>query len=70
MIVPKPAVTSVAGVGIRRETDKSWRDYLTTVLTFYYESGAIEDIYRTYLVKRGMDAADIPGITKESLERG
>ena len=70
VIVPKPAVTSVAGVGIRREPDKTWRDYLTTVLTFYYESGAIEDIYRSYLVKRGMAAGEIPGITKESLERG
>ena len=70
VIVPKPAVTSVAGVGIRRETDKTWRDYLTTVMTFYYENGTIEDIYRTYLTKRGMDPAAIPGITKESLERG
>ena len=69
VVVPKPAVTSVAGVGIRREPDKTWRDYLTTVLTFYYENGTIEDIYRTYLIKRGMDPATIPGITKESLER-
>jgi polar amino acid transport system substrate-binding protein len=67
--VPKPAVTSVAGAGIRREADKTWRDYLTSVLTFYYESGATEDLYRAYLAKRGLDAASVPGITKESLER-
>ncbi len=70
VIVPKPAVTSVAGVGIRRETDKTWRDYLTTVMTFYYENGTIDDMYRTYLVSRGIDPTMIPGITKESLERG
>ena len=69
VVVPRPAVTSVAGVGIRRETDKTWRDYLTSVMTFYYENGTIEDIYRSYLVKRGLDPATIPGITKESLER-
>ena len=69
VIVPQPAVTSVAGVGIRREADKTWRDYLTTVMTFYYENGTIEDLYRTYLIKRGMDPATIPGITKQSLER-
>lgn len=69
VIVPKPAVTSVASVGIRREADKTWRDYLTTVLNFYYENGTIEDIYRTYLIMRGMDPATIPGITKDSLER-
>ena len=70
VIVPKPAVTSVAGVGIRREADKTWRDYLTTVMTFYYENGTVDDLYRAYLVKRGMDPATIPGITKESLEHG
>jgi len=69
VVVPKPAVTSVAGAGIRRETDKTWRDYLTSVLTFYYENGVTEDLYRTYLVKRGLAAGDIPGITKESLDR-
>ncbi len=69
VVVPKPAVTSVAGAGIRREADKTWRDYLTLVLTFYYENGTIEDLYRSYLTKRGMDGAAVPGITKESLER-
>jgi polar amino acid transport system substrate-binding protein len=68
VIVPKPAVTSVAGVGIRREADKTWRDYLTSVLTFYYENGTIEDIYRAYLAGRGLDGQAVPGITKESLE--
>ena len=69
VVVPKPAVTSVAGAGIRRETDKTWRDYLTSVLTFYYENGTTEDFYRAYLATRGLDPAAIPGITKESLER-
>jgi polar amino acid transport system substrate-binding protein len=69
VVVPKPAVTSVAGAGIRREADKTWRDYLTSVLTFYYENGATEGFYRTYLASRGLDPASIPGITKESLER-
>jgi len=67
--VPKPAVLSVAGAGIRREVDKTWRDYLTSVLTFYYENGTTEDLYRAYLARRGLDPAAIPGITKESLER-
>lgn len=70
VVVPRPAVTSVAGVGIRREADKSWRDYLTSVLSFYYENGTVEEIYRTYLGRRGLDAASLPGITKEGLARG
>lgn len=65
--VPHPAVTAVAGAGIRREPDKAWRDYLTTVLTFYYENGTTERIYRDYLASKGIDPASVPGITKAAL---
>jgi polar amino acid transport system substrate-binding protein len=69
VVVPRPAVTSIAGAGIRREPDKDWRDYLTSVLTFYYENGTVDDMYRTYLASRGLDPASLPGITKSALER-
>lgn len=65
--VPRPAVTAVAGAGIRREADKAWRDYLTTVLTFYYENGTTERLYREYLAGKGIDPATVPGITKAAL---
>ena len=69
VVVPRPAVTSIAGAGIRREPDKDWRDYLTSVLTFYYENGTVDEMYRTYLASRGLDPASLPGITKSALER-
>ena len=69
VVVPRPVVTSIAGAGIRREADKDWRDYLTSVLTFYYENGTVEELYRTYLARRGLDPASLPGITKSGLER-
>ena len=69
VVVPKPVVAAVAGAGIRRETDKTWRDYLSSVLDYYYENGTTEDLYRTYLAQRGLDPASVPGITRESLER-
>lgn len=65
--VPRPAVSAIAGAGIRREVDKTWRDYLTTVLTFYYENGTTERLYRDYLTSRGIDPAALPGITKAAL---
>ncbi len=65
--VPRPAVSAIAGAGIRREADKTWRDYLTTVLTFYYENGTTERLYRDYLTSRGIDPAAVPGITKAAL---
>lgn len=67
VVVPRPAVSAVASAGIRRETDKTWRDYLTTVLTFYYENGTTERLYREYLASRGMNPDTAPGISKAAL---
>ena len=50
VIVPRPAVTSVAGAGIRREADKTWRDYLTTrsdvLLRKRYDGGFLSRLSR------------------------
>lgn len=67
VVVPRPAVSAVAGAGVRREADKTWRDYLTTVLTYHCEAGTTERLYREYLASRGMDPAAAPGITKAAL---
>lgn len=68
--VPQPAVTAVAGAGVRREADKTWRDFMTTVLTYYYENGTTAALYREYIASKGIDPASVPGITKESLRQG
>lgn len=69
VVVPQPAVTAVAGAGVRREPDKTWRDFMTTVLTYYYENGTTAALYRAYIASKGIDPASVPGITKESLTR-
>ena len=69
VVVPKPAVTAVAGAGVRREADKTFRDFMTTVLTYYYENGTTEALYRAYIASKGIDPSTVPGITKESLTR-
>jgi polar amino acid transport system substrate-binding protein len=68
--VPQPAVTAVAGAGVRREADKTFRDFMTTVLTYYYENGTTAALYRDYIASKGIDPASVPGITKESLRQG
>jgi polar amino acid transport system substrate-binding protein len=70
VVVPQPAVTAVAGAGVRREADKTFRDFMTTVLTYYYENGTTESLYKAYIASKGIDPASVPGITKESLMRG
>jgi polar amino acid transport system substrate-binding protein len=68
--VPQPAVTAVAGAGVRREADKTFRDFMTTVLTYHYENGTTAALYRDYIASKGIDPASVPGITKESLRQG
>ncbi len=70
VVVPRPVVSAVAGAGVRREADKTWRDYLSSVLGYYYENGTTEGIYRAYLAGRGLGGGDAPGITRDALERG
>ncbi len=67
VVVPKPAVTAVAGAGVRREPDKTFRDFMTAVLTYYYENGTTESLYRAYIASKGIDPSSVPGITKGSL---
>jgi polar amino acid transport system substrate-binding protein len=66
LTIPAPSVQAASSVGVRREADKTWRDYLTTVLSFYYTTGRTQEIYTEFLKSRGIDPASVPGITRET----
>jgi polar amino acid transport system substrate-binding protein len=68
IVLPAPIVHAVAGAGVRREQDKTWRDFLTTVLSFYYENGTTDRLYKQFLASRGLDPNSVPGIMKEDWE--
>jgi polar amino acid transport system substrate-binding protein len=54
-IVPTPAVALSTGGAVRKEQDRRWRDYLQTVVTYYYETGKTQEIYEQFLAYRGLD---------------
>ena len=70
VVIPEPARASTTSAGIRREPDKTFRDWLGLALDFYYVTGATQGWYETFLASRGIDPADAPAVMKEMWGRG
>lgn len=68
VVVPKPAMMSLAGVGVRKEQDKRWRDWLGVALNYYSMTGATKQAYDDYLKYRGVDPTKAPGIGLNDLQ--
>ena len=54
-------------IGMRREDDKTFRDWLDTVSHYWYETGRIQGWYDDFLVDFGVDPADSPPIQREQI---
>ena len=65
VVLPEPIRYSATSAGVRREADKTWRDWLGTALDFYYTTGQTQRMYETYLVARGIDPAKAPPVMRE-----
>lgn len=63
--VPTPAFTAPVNIGVRREADKTWRDWLDTTSLYWYETGRIQGWYNNFLVEFGVDPEDSPPIQRE-----
>jgi len=62
VVIPKPVSAAIAGIGVRQETDKRWRDWLSVCLEYYYWRGTMVKVYEDFLRFRGMDPKDAPPI--------
>ena len=65
VVLPEPYRYSATSAGVRREADKTWRDWLGTALDYYYTTGATQRMYEAYLIERGMDPAKAPPVVRE-----
>lgn len=65
--VPTPAFTAPVNIGVRREDDKTFRDWLDTVSHYWYETGRIQSWYDEFLTGFGVDPADSPPIQREQI---
>ena len=65
VVIPEPAVALATSGGIRREDDKSFRDFLDKEFDKYYKSGDTQKFYEDFLRSRNIDPSKAPPIVKE-----
>lgn len=62
VVIPKPPSASTTSIGIRKEPDKQWRDWLSIAVDYYYHRGQTAKVYRDFIESRGMDPMLAPTI--------
>ncbi|BBK31655.1 polar amino acid transport system substrate-binding protein [Stella humosa] len=65
VLLPEPFRYSTTSAGVRREADKTWRDWLGLTLDYYYVTGQTQKIYEDFLVSRQIDPKTAPAIMRE-----
>jgi polar amino acid transport system substrate-binding protein len=67
VIIPKPAQAANAALGVRKEADKRWRDWLSVALDYYYWRGTMGDVVAEFAKYRGIDPKEVPPIRIEDM---
>jgi polar amino acid transport system substrate-binding protein len=65
VLLPEPIRAVSTSAGVRREADKSWRDWLGLALAHLYATGETQKIYEDYLAFRGVEAGQAPPVMRE-----
>ena len=65
VVIPQPVVALATSAGIRREDDKTFRDFLDKEFDKYYKSGETQKFYEEFLTFRNIDVTKAPPIIKE-----
>jgi polar amino acid transport system substrate-binding protein len=64
VVVPAPLFGSTSNAAVRREADKTWRDFLTTWITYARGLGLVREAVVASLAKVDLSLDDIPpGVT-------
>lgn len=65
IVLPKPIRQSASSAGVRREDDKTFRDWVNTAISYYYNTGQTQEWYEAFLTEFGVDPASVPAIRRE-----
>jgi polar amino acid transport system substrate-binding protein len=65
IVIPSPIRQSASSAGVRREADKTFRDWVSTTLSYYYITGQTQAWYQDFLVEFGVDPKTVPAIRRE-----
>ncbi|MGB7205228.1 MAG: transporter substrate-binding domain-containing protein [Anderseniella sp.] len=67
LVIPTPAFSSPSSMAVRRETDKTFRDWVDHTIFYYYETGRTQQMYEAFLTEFGLDPKESPVIQRELL---
>lgn len=65
VFLPEPFRASTTSAGVRREPDKTWRDWLGLTLDYLYVTGQTQAFYEEFLVSREIDPKTAPALMRE-----
>ena len=65
VVIPQPVVALPTSAGVRRESDKSFVEFLDQEFAKYYKDGETQKFYEDFLKSRHIDPAKAPPIIKE-----
>ena len=67
IVIPTPAFSSPSSIAVRREDDKTFRDWISHTIFYYYETGRTQRWYEEFLAEFGLDPQASPVIQRELL---
>ena len=67
IVIPTPAFSSPSSIAVRREADKTFRDWISHTIFYYYETGRTQRWYEEFLTEFGLDPKASPVIQRELL---
>lgn len=67
IVIPTPAFSSPSSIAVRREEDKTFRDWISHTIFYYYETGRTQRWYEEFLAEFGLDPKASPVIQRELL---
>ena len=65
IVLPSPVRQSASSAGVRREADKTFRDWVNTAIAYYYQTGQTQAWYEEFLNAFDVDPSTVPAIRRE-----
>ncbi len=65
IVLPSPVRQSASSAGVRRESDKTFRDWVNTAISYYYQTGQTQAWYEEFLTSFDVDPTTVPAIRRE-----
>lgn len=66
IVIPTPIRASASSAGVRKEDDKTFRDWVNTTISYMYNTGETQRLYEDFLISFDVDPSTVPAIRQEN----